>query len=312
MTNGARLSYILVADQASTIEPVIRRLETQTAADELELVAVAPAEARAGLEAMLAGFARKQVLETQSIHPLSRARRLGVEAATAPIVFIGETHTYPHPTFVESLVSAHEGPYAAVAPALGNANPSGALSWSIFLLDYGHCFRPPRRGEIPWAWPYNCSFKRDVLLSFGPELEELLEPAGGLGGRLRAGGHRVLVEPAARIDHLNIDRPSSWLRERLLHGRIVGSRATAWGTGRRVVYAAGSPLVPGLNIARARRAIGRAGALPRGTLSALVLAATVSALGELASYVAGPGDAAEQMLDYEIHKSRHVAEPIGV
>jgi hypothetical protein len=311
MASGPRLSYVLVADRAETIEPVLRRLEVQTAADELEVVAVVEPEGRGGLEARLDGFARAQALTVPSIHPLGHARRLGVEAATAAVVFLGETHTYPHPELVAALVAAHEEPCAAVAPALGNANPTGALSWSIFLQDYGHWFRPERRGETAWVSPYNCSFKRELLLALGPELDALLEPTAGLAGRLRAGGHRFLVEPAARIDHLNVDRPLAWLRERYLHGRLVGSRATGWGPGRRLVYALGSPLVPGLIVVRSRSAIGRAnGLLPRGTVAALALAAAVSALGELRSYALGPGDAAEQMLGYEIQKTRFASEPV--
>ena len=157
MANGAWLSYIVVADQASTIEPVIRRLETQTAADEVEVVAVAPAEGRAGLEARLAGFARKQVLETRSIHPLGRARRLGVEAATATIVFIGETHTFPHPRFVESLVSAHKGPTRRSPRRSGTqirpARSAGRSSSSTTATAFGLRAAPRSPGHGPTTAP---------------------------------------------------------------------------------------------------------------------------------------------------------------
>ncbi len=313
MPGEPRLSYILVADRPSTIEPVLRSLERQTAAEGLEVVAVVEPGAEEELEARLASFARAQVLTTPSIYPLGRARQLGVEAASTPVVFLGETHTFPRPELVERLVAAHEGPWAAVAPAIGNANPAGVLSWSAFLLDYGPWFRPPERREVSWVSPYNSSFKRDVLMGLDPKLEVVLEPMGGMSANLRAGGHRLLVEPAAQIDHQNVDRPADWLRERYIHGRVVGSRATRWGPGRRLVYAAGSPLVAGLTLARRAGPIRRAGGQrPRGTVAALALGATISAAGELTSYVFGPGDAAERMLAYEVHKARYASAPVGL
>ncbi|HZR84103.1 MAG TPA: hypothetical protein VFD92_23605 [Candidatus Binatia bacterium] len=308
------LSVVLVTDGDDTIRPVVERLHRQTARDRLEVLLVAPAGARAGVGFRDAArdFARLTVLEVESIAPLAAARAAGIRAASAPLVFVGETHTFPHPGWAAALLAAHRGPWVAVAPGFGNANPKGALSWAGFLSDYGRWVAGLPAGEIPEVPLYNASYRRSALLDLGDRLVPALSHGDELPIRLRAAGHRVYFEPTARIDHANVARPRAWLDERFASGVLIGShRARTWSALRRVAYVAGAALIPVVLVARVLpgvRRTARHARLPAGTLTAIVVGAIVKAAGELVGYAGGRTESPEmRMHEYEVHKLAYVA-----
>ena len=132
------LGIILATDRYETIWPVIRHLQRQTIRDQLEIVMVGDASLPGGLDAAeLAGFARVHVETVDFLDPISVARAAGVRAARAPLVFIGETHTYAHPTWAEALVLGTSGRQGRPHSRLRQRQPRQPLSWAIFLLDYG-------------------------------------------------------------------------------------------------------------------------------------------------------------------------------
>lgn len=311
MPERPAISVILSTDRYETIRPVVECLRRQTVKDRLELVIIAPDRASLGMsESDTGGLAAVRFLEVGDAERLATARAAGVRAASAPIVVIGETHTYPHPEWAEALIRAHAQPWAVIVPGFGNANPDGALSWAIFLLDYGRWLAGLPSGEIALAPTHNSSYKRDVLLELGPALETALAHGDELTLHLDARGHRAYFEPAARIDHLNVSRPGPWLNERFLGGLLIaGRRATRWPWYTRLLYMAGSPLIPAVLLSRIRHGVRlarRERHLPAGTMAALVMGVVVSAVGELVGYARGAGPGAErQMTEYEVHKVRY-------
>ena len=84
----------------------------------------------------LSAFPHAKVV--RSVNHLPEARAAGVRAASAPIVFIGETHSYPQPGWAEALLTAFEGPWAAVVPAIGNANPNGRSELGVVSVRLRH------------------------------------------------------------------------------------------------------------------------------------------------------------------------------
>jgi hypothetical protein len=196
-------------------------------------------------------------------------------------------------------------------PGFGNANPENALSWAAFLADYGrwlHAQAPDSIGDGP-TW--NVAYARESLR----EIDDMLEVALGHGAHLaaafRARGRRFRFAPAARLDHANVARPAAWIHERYLSGLLVAAhRRTNWSLGRRLGYVLGAPLIPLVTLSRIRRPVQIArqlGMLPRGTVSALVLASVVRTVGEVVGYVITPGPGAEDAMEvrYEVHKLRH-------
>jgi hypothetical protein len=264
------------------------------------------------------GFASVRVVEASSELSLEQARALGVRHAKAPVVFLGETHSFPHPDFAEALMEAHEGPWAAVMPAMENANPKSAISTANLVLDYGAWLSPGPAREVETVTDFNCSFKREALLGITRSLEEVFEDRGSLPGDLLARGHRLYLDPAARLAHLNVATPRAWLVERYLAGRVLGgARAARWPRSRRLLYLIGVAAVPILQLVRGLR-VARRLRLPRlryfTVVPSIFVGSVAWTVGEAFGYVGGTGGAARKMIEYELHKRRHasVKEPYVV
>jgi hypothetical protein len=302
-----RVSVILATDTYETIRRVVERLRRQTVREQIEIVVIAPSAA--AVDAVLAyrqEFAAVQIVES-SCTSIAALRAQGIRSAVAPIVFIGETHSFPHPNMVEVLLPVFSNSWAAATPAICNANPKGALSWAGLLADYGQWIEGFDAGEIPAAPPHNAAYRRSVLLELGDRLEPALGFSDELPLWMRAHGHRVYFEPAARIDHANVDRLGHWIGSRFAAGWVVASqRIHLWSWTRRLVYVGGSVFIPIVLTWRVFPGVRRSARrrhLPAATLPALMLAAIIKALGELCGYAGGAVTRVEhQMHEYEMHR----------
>ncbi|HEV2046190.1 MAG TPA: glycosyltransferase, partial [Chthoniobacterales bacterium] len=233
------LSVILPTDTYETIQPVLEKLRQQTVAHRIEVILVAPsAEAVAKASAHEADFAALRIVESATLSPLAVPRAAGMRAAAAPLIFVGETHSYLHPDAAEKLMdAAASGPWAVVTPGFENANPATVLSWASFLGAYGRWSADLPAGEIPESPLYDSLYRRDVLLALGERLVSTLSHGDDLRREMQARGHRICFEPAARIEHLNIDKPAAWFHEHFLIGLTIGwRRARQWPWWRRLVY----------------------------------------------------------------------------
>jgi hypothetical protein len=311
-SRSPKMSIVLVTDRYETIRSVIDRLAAQTARDELEIVLVGPGGDDLRDGAGLERFAAVQTVDASPV-ALGEARAAGVEAASAPLVFIGETHSYPHPRMVEELIRAHEGPWAAVVPGFGNANPNGAVSWAGFLSDYGAWVPGVDAGEIQFAPMYNASYRRSALLEFEDRLGSALRSGDEMGIGLRARNERVYFEPAARIDHLNVMAPPmAWVRERYLAGVLIGAgRAGRWSWARRLLYICAAPVLPALYLSRIRagiRAQRRDRPVPLSAYPLILVASLIKAAGETVGYARGMGSGEDaRMTDFELHRAPYAS-----
>ena len=307
--NGPALSVVLVTDEFETVSRTVRYLGAQTIADRIELVLVAAGDLEPDADAT-AAFHSTRLVRVGDIRSLSWARAPGIRAAAAPLVALGESHCFPEPEWAERFVAAHQNGWAAVGPAVVNANPGTAVSWVNLLLDYSPWLAPTSGGELPDLPGHNSSYRRDLLLEYGDRLESMLEAETIMHQDLRARGHRLYQEPTALAAHLNVTRTSSWIGERFQTGRrFASARSHGWPVWRRLAYAAGSPLIP---LVRARRILGDIRRIDasrhlggRGFLL-FAFALAVSAVGELVGYVRGSGDSMYALSRIELHKERHV------
>lgn len=304
----AMLSVVIATDNFARIAVLIESLSLQTVANALELIFVAsePATIHANRD-KTSVFHSVQVVEIAPIVALATARALGVRRATAPYVFIAETHAYPDPDFCERLVGALSGEWSVVVPGFRNANPVNAFSWAGFLSDYGSwSYRLPR-GETDRAPSHDAAFRRTVLLEFGDRLENALTFGDELYLGLKARGHRAWFEPRAGIQHVNIARLRVFIGERYRSGVLIGGyRSVRWGYGRRIAYAGAAPLIAVVILSRMRRGVmeaRRRETLPAGTIPALVFGVLLKCLGEFRGYLAGAGDSDERrMTGFEVRK----------
>ena len=304
------LSVVLATDTYATIRPVVDRFRRQTIRNRIELVLIAPsADKVSGVMAHRDEFAAIQIVE-DPVADLAPARAAGIRAASAPYVFVGETHSYPHPEFAEALVRRLSESWTAVAPAFGNANPNGPRSWAGFLSDYGRWVDGTEAGEVTEFPIYNVGVRRDALMTLGDRLAPALAHGDEWSVAFHAAGHRASLEPGARLDHVNVAPLGHWIRERILAGLLIANhRAGRWSLGRRIVYLCGSPLLPLVFIARVLPGVRRtvnAKRLPVSVLFWIGIGMSIKSLGEMAGYAGWPVEAAEKaMHEYEVHKLKY-------
>jgi len=312
-----RLSVVLPTDTWRTIRPVVERLERQSIAALIELVLVVPSREAAGVERLQRGrLGALVVVEVGDVRPLARARAAGVRAAHAPLVFLGETHSFPRAGWAEAIVAAGaQDAYSVIVPAFGNANPNGVLSWSGFLLDYGAWQQGHAGGEVQTIPIFNSVFRTALLQGLGERLERAMGHGDALVLELRATGRRAVLAADARLDHVNVAQPRAWVRERIATGRVLAAnRSLDWSWARRLAYAAAFPLI-GLVLARrgfAGNARSERQRAPRGTVPAMLAASFLKAFGEALGYLAGAPRRIEDVADeLELHKLAYAGRGRG-
>jgi hypothetical protein len=307
--NGPAITVVLPCDERfATIADVLGHVRAQTIRAAVEVVVVTPAGRAPELPPeAVAPFHSVQVISHGATFGSARAE--GVRRAHAPIVLVGETHSYPHPTALEALTEAHRGPWAGVMMGMENANP-GPLSWANLAMDYGTWVGGEPR-VTSWLPTHNTAFKRDALLALDDRLDGLLDlGSNALSPELSARGHRLRFEPAAETLHINVSSYRSCAHHRLVGGRMyAGRRSRSWSGPRRALYVAGSPLLPLVRLPRVLRDLRRARMTPgelRHTVPSLLFSLVFSAAGEAAGYAFGPGPARPELVaDVEIHRDRH-------
>jgi hypothetical protein len=310
------MSVVLVTRGSfRSIRKTVRHLVRQTFRDRLELLIVVPS--REGLkldDSEVQGFGAVQVLEVGPIHSMSQAKVAAARNATTPVVAFAEDHCYPDPDWAEHLIRAHRQSCAAVGPAVKNANPHTLISWVSYLMSHVRWNEPVATGPtngLPW---HNTSYKRNLLLEYGPELASLLSVEGFLQDSLAARGHQLYLASMTKVSHVNASLLSSMLAHAFVGGRLYGAlraRYGKWSPLRRLLYIVAAPLIPLVRLRRTCRDIRRIGEqerlLPR-ALPALCAGLTFHALGELTGYAIGVGSGEQQYSSYELNRIDHITD----
>jgi hypothetical protein len=305
----AELSVVLATPDAETIDRGLAALSEQTARDRIEVVLVSLTGEPLGVDpARLDCFAGHQIVDPAVPVSLASGRSIGVRAARGRYVHIGETHAFPYPDWAERLIGSFDDRWTAIVSGHENANPEGAISWANLVTDYGPWLAHLPAGEIASPPPYNTAFERSFALQ-AVDLDAF-NPGFDLAALLRKGGHRVLFQPAARVDHVNVSVGSHWLSQRYTSARAhAGRRARDWPGRRRFAYALGAPLIPlvlAARLARPLRAAERAWRLPRLTAPAMLLGLVARACGEFTAFVTGERrDVAQRADEFELYKVRY-------
>ena len=321
-TSALALSVVLITDRFATVRRVLTHLAAQTRARAIELVIAHPIDAPFELDdepirTTVASLGAVRTVPVTAVVPMAIARAAAVRATTAPLVFLGETHSFAHPNFAAELLDAFDGSCDVLVPGIGNANPGSVLSWAAFLADYGawlHVQSPAMIGPGP-TW--NSAYSRETLNSVSDVLDEALGHGTIFSERIRAAHRRVRFVPSARLDHANVATTRDWVYERYLSGLLVAThRRRDWSMARRLIYVALSPLIPVVTLWRIRPAVAAAlqhRLLPRGALMALAAGAIVRTVGEVVGYLVTPAAqrGVDMEQDYELHKLQYVGEALA-
>jgi hypothetical protein len=287
------------------VRSTIGFLRAQTVADTLELVIVAASEISVPGEE-LEGFFDARVVSVGPFESHGKANAAGVRVARAPVVVLAEDHAYPDPDWAGALIEAHAQDWVAVGPAVRNGNPRTRISRADVLIGYGPWLEPVAGGEVDFLPGHNTSYKRSLLLEYGTDLDSLMEAETILHWNLRAAGHRLRLEPRARIAHLNIAQLGAFTQIHFNGGRIFATtraRHRHWSVLNRWCFAAGTPLVPLIRLWRIVRNHLRASL---SVLPILAYGLTVDALGQFCGCLLGAGEARAKLVRYEFDRVRYI------
>lgn len=294
------------------LRETLDHLAAQRIADRLELVVVAPSMGGLGPEPeTVAEFHSRSLVETGPFRSTGHAVSAGVRHASAPIVVYVEEHVAPEPGWAEAIVGAFEGSWAAVGPALINANPGSRTSWAALVQDYGPWLDPVESGERDRLPVHQAAFDRRVLLGLEDALESMFE-SENLLEELRSRGYRFYLEAGARAHHLNVSRPGAYVWAEFLGGRLYATgrvRRERWSAGWRALYAAAAPAVVIVRLRRRAsdlRRIRRTARPPAGVSVLLLLGVLSHSAGEAVGCLLGAGDAARRRLPIETDRRTHL------
>jgi len=290
-----KLSVILLLpEDYESRRRAVSFLAQQTVREEIELVLVL--QTRVAVESdevQLRSFGSYQLVRLTDFDDPGQAMSAGVRAARAPVVAYVEEHAFPEPDWAEALLRAHQGPYAAVGCAMGNANPSTLCSWSHLFDDFGPVVPPVSSAVATYLGPHHCSYKRDVLLAYGDALPNLLDNEAVLHSDLRRRGHQLFLAGDAVINHMNISQVWAYWRQEFVGKRAFAAARAAsqqWSPFKRGFFCLASPLIPMVRLVRILKEMRRAGRatqlLPQ-ALALLIPALVFGTAGEVVGYLLG-------------------------
>jgi hypothetical protein len=230
--------------------------------------------------------------QTLRLHELyDRRRAVGLALAKGRLVAMTEDHAVPAPDWCRQIVAAHEQPYAVIGGAIDNA-VDRPLNWALYYCDFGRFGRPLPNRRAAYASDVNVAYKRSALEAVRDVWRDAYRETSvhwalcSRGMVLFFDPRMVVTEqrPAIRLRHA--------YRERIEWGRVFAeTRAGQCSVWRRLLYAAGTSLLPVLLAVRVARHMVRQGrSVPQmvKTFPLAMYLLTGWVLGELLGYLTGP------------------------
>jgi GT2 family glycosyltransferase len=184
------------------------------------------------------------------------ARNFAASRACGNILIFFDADCFVEPDWIERVIEAHAGDYAAVGGALYNGNPQCRSGVAHYLFEFSPWLpgsSPREQDDIPGGC---LSIKRWAFDRYGPFPEGSYSEDTVLCWRMRAGGERLLFAPSIRIFHLHTMGVSELLRVKAYHGRCFAwqrsRRLRPW---KRLTFAVLAPGLPVILLCRVWRRV---------------------------------------------------------
>lgn len=231
--------------------------------------------------------------------PLPTLYGAGLRRASAPLLALIDSTTIVADDWVASVLEAHTTTGSVIGGAVEPLSEQEATDWAAYFCDYGQFMLPRQAGSVPALPGNNIIFDR-ALLAHGSEYVEPEFWKTYWCRQLKDQGMSLQLDPSIVVYNAKQYRLIPYLVRRFRHGRCFGGmRNEELSSTQRMLYAAGTPLLPFVFLLRIARAV-----LPkRRHLSAflltlpLTIAAVISwSLGEGWGYITGPGESCEAVI----------------
>ena len=247
-----------------------------------------------------------------SLKGFGEIRAEGVRMAQAPIVAFIEEHAFAGPGWASNIIKAHQqGAWAGVGGEMIAGNKGIGTSDGVSFTHYSSAMEPAQRGVSHNIPGMNSSYKRNLLMKYDNQLEQLMLAEIVLQWRLQQDGYEVYIDPDIKITHYNETALKSIAVGSFLLNRCLGAiRAEVfnWSLLKRIVRIILAPLSPWSRLARMLTFYySRRPALLRAFLFQLPVVAFsefVSVAGHTTGLLLGIGHADKQYTIYETSEPR--------
>jgi hypothetical protein len=303
---------MIVGTNRENAQGVLDALDLQSCPDDfLEIVVFDCADASARELEIPARFVSKYLFRPGP-HYWRVARAQAARESSAPIVAFLEDHCEPHATWAERLLEAHaEGRWAAVGYAFTNGSRDSWWSRSALMADYGFFAHPVEGGPARLLAGNNVSYSRWFLDELGDDFEKSVGVDFNVQEMANARGLPMKVAPGVLAAHRCYASLWELCAANFYYLKILSvarAKANGWNPPTRFAWACGVlTLVPALRLLRLAKSISRRPALIPTFLASVPVVFLVyyaAALGEVAGYLFGLGDAEEKFVKWELNTAR--------
>ena len=270
--------------------PTLRALDAQENRSQLEIVVVdaVGGDTRSQIRAHRPGV---ELIAMDDRVSIPKLRHVGVRHARGSIIAIIEDHGEVDPAWAAAILKAHESPCGAVGGAVENGR-SGLVNWAVYFTEYAAYMGPVIEGPALDLPGNNIAYKRPHLLRHAHVLDEG-KWESWINDRLRLDGVSLVSTNSAVIRHIKPFQLGYFVAQRFHFARsYAGMRRGDQSWPLRLIYGAGSTLLPVVLLARVTRTVLRKRRhLPKfaACLPLVAFFLTIGALGEMVGYVLGAG-----------------------
>lgn len=273
-----------------TVARCLDSLRRQTTTASFEVIVV-DSSFDGTAEAVRDGFPEVRLIHSARRLHCGDARNRGIGVARGAIVAFMDADCVASRTWVEEILRAQDAHPGAVGGAIANLEPSGAVAWAAYLLEFNRWMPglPPRWLDDMAA--ANISYQRRLLDELGPLIEGTYCSDTELHWRMARRGQRIRFCPEIVVHHDSIGRLGAFLSHELMHGRSFARVRVAHrglSRSRRLAHAASVVLLPLLLGARLARRVARSDVARRHvlrSLPALVAGLCAWSAGECVGYL---------------------------
>jgi len=256
------LSVIVVSWNArKTIGACLEALRDQETAHDYEVIVVDSGTDGAA-DFIEEGFPDVRLLRCAARKFPGAARNIGLESAQSDWIGFVDADCIAGTGWVNAVVASRHSGASIIGGCIEPANPENYLGWAPYFIEFSRWMSGmPARPTTDVA-TCNCLMSRSVIAQAGGFREQGYASDTALCWAAAAAGEAVAFDPSFTVGHNNIARLSTFVRKQVFHGRHFARMRVdvrGMGIGRRLLYAAGSVLLPVLLGARlARRVFGTA------------------------------------------------------
>ena len=236
------------------------------------------------------GMAASTGISAQQHRLYDRRRAEGLKQSRGRIIAMTEDHALPADDWVRKVLAAHEQPYAVIGGAVQNAVDT-PLNRAWYYCDFGRYGLPLESKKAVYVTDVNLAYKREALMAVQEVWIEAYHETAvhsairSRGGSLFLDGRMVVFQKRRAMPFRRA------VSERVEWGRVFAeTRSKDLSPLRRLMFAAGTPLLPAVLLARAFRHMRRQRQTLRSltsTLPAAFLLLCGWSCGEFIGYLAG-------------------------